>query len=135
MTNLPEDVIADLLPAYFSGEASAATRAVVDAHFAAHPQFARAARASQRADVALPPVDAADDSHEAIRRVRKHLRRRALLIALAVFCSVSPFAFIVKDQVLVYAMWRDAPAMAACYAVTALAAWAALWLSKRANAA
>jgi len=133
--NLPEDVIVDLLPAYFAGEASPATRAIVDSHFAAHPQFAQAVRAAQTAQVDLPRIDAAGEDHEAIRRVRKNLRRRALLVALAIFCSISPFTFMVKDQSLVYFMWRDAPAVAACYVAVALAAWLALWISNRANAA
>lgn len=133
--NFSEDVIVDLLPAYFSGEASAATRAVVDSYFAAHPQFARAARAAQTGGIELPRIDAADEGHETIRRVRKALRRRGLLIALAIFCSVSPFTFMVKDQSLVYFMWRDAPAVAACYVAVALAAWIGLWISNRANAA
>jgi hypothetical protein len=34
------DVIVDLLPVYFSGEASAATRALVDDYFARDPAFA-----------------------------------------------------------------------------------------------
>lgn len=135
--NLPEDVIVDLLPAYFSGEASAATRAIVDTHFAAHPQFAQAMRAAQGA-AGLPRIDAAgaaDDGREAIRRVRKALRRRGLLIALAIFCSISPFTFMVKEQSLVYFMWRDAPAVAGCYIAVALAAWTGLWMSRRAAAA
>lgn len=129
--HLPEDVIVDLLPAYFAGEASPASRAIVDAYFAAHPQFAQAMRAAQTTSPDLPPIDPVDGGHDAIQRVRKHLRRRALLIALAIFCTVSPFTFMVKEQELVYFMWRDAPATAACYTAVALAAWLGLWMTNR----
>jgi hypothetical protein len=36
---LEREVIVDLLPAYFSGEASAATRALVEEYFREHPDF------------------------------------------------------------------------------------------------
>ena len=41
--NLEREVIVDLLPAYFSGEASAATRALVEDYFRQHPEFEKPA--------------------------------------------------------------------------------------------
>jgi anti-sigma factor RsiW len=41
--NVTRNVIFDLLPAYFSGEASAETRALVEEFFATDPEFARMA--------------------------------------------------------------------------------------------
>jgi hypothetical protein len=44
MTEVTRDVISDLLPVYFSGEASEQTRRFVDAYFERDSEFARMAR-------------------------------------------------------------------------------------------
>lgn len=129
--NLPEDVIVDLLPSYFADEASPATRAIVDDYFAAHPRFAQAMRAAHSLE--LPDPGVGDGGKEALRRVRRRLKSRSLLFALALFCSVTPFAFIFEDGVLRYLMWRDAPLTALCYASVGLIAWGALWFVDRAD--
>jgi len=125
--HLPEDVIVDLLPAYFAGDASPASRAIVDAYFAAHPAFADAMRASQGAGDAVPDIAPNDRGHEAVRRVRKKVRQRSLLMALAIFCSMAPLTFVARDGQLAYLMLRDAPVTALCYAIVAAIAWLALW--------
>ena len=43
---LEREVIIDLLPAYFSGEASAATRALVEDFFRENPDFEKSARSA-----------------------------------------------------------------------------------------
>ena len=43
---LEREVIIDLLPAYFSGEASAATRALVEDYFRENPDFEKSARSA-----------------------------------------------------------------------------------------
>ena len=57
LPELPREVLLDLLPAYASGEASAATRALVEAHLAKDPELARRLReasALPRAGAGLP---------------------------------------------------------------------------------
>jgi heme/copper-type cytochrome/quinol oxidase subunit 4 len=46
--NVTRDVMNDLLPLYFSGEASAGTRALVEQYFREHPEFEREARGAAR---------------------------------------------------------------------------------------
>ena len=133
--HLPESVMIDLLPSYFAGESSAATRALVDAYFDAHPAFAQAMRATQGARLDLPKIAVHDHGQEAIRRVRKSLQWRAVLMALAVCCSVAPFTVILKDQSVVYFMWRDAPAASLIYTGIAAGLWGLVWRSQRANPA
>ena len=43
---LEREVIIDLLPAYFSGEASAATRTLVEDFFRENPDFEKSARSA-----------------------------------------------------------------------------------------
>jgi heme/copper-type cytochrome/quinol oxidase subunit 4 len=46
--NVTRDVMNDLLPLYFSGEASADTRVLVEEYFREHPEFEREARGAAR---------------------------------------------------------------------------------------
>lgn len=131
MTTLHEDVILDLLPAYFTDEASAASRAIVDAYFEAHPQFARTVRATQMAITQVPGAASSNGAHAAIKSVKQQLRWRSALIAAGIFCTISPFTFIFNDQRVVYFMWRDSPLAASFYTVAALLAWLMLWFSTR----
>jgi hypothetical protein len=126
MTNLPEEVILDLLPLYFAGEASTASAELVDSYFEAHPHFARTMRAVHNSSPQVPGNAAPNEGHAAIRRVKMHMIARAVLIAIGVFCTISPFTFIYANQQLKYFMWRDAPASAAAYAGVAALTWIAL---------
>jgi hypothetical protein len=131
MTKLHEDIIVDLLPLYFAGEASAASGALIEAYFAEHPQFAKAARLAQQSSIVMPAVAVSSEGTLAIKRIRSLLRWRAALIALAIFCTISPFSFFYNDNRLHYFMWRDSPAMALTYAAVAAAAWIAAFLLGR----
>lgn len=131
MINLDEDVILDLLPLYFGGDASAASRAIVEAYFEEHPQFARTVRAAQ-VNVPRVPGDASPNSgHAAISRVKRQLKWRSGLVAIAIFCSIAPFTSIFDSGHVVYFMWRDAPLTASVYAGVAALVWIAVWLSAR----
>ena len=129
--NLHEDVIIDLLPVYFSDEASAASREMVDAYFEAHPQFAKTVRAAQMHVTHIPGNASANGGHDTIKRIKTQLKWRSFLIAAGIFCTVAPFTFIFENDHVVYFMWRDAPVTAAFYAGVAVLAWLWLWLSGR----
>ena len=131
MIHLDEDVILDLLPVYFAGEASAASRGVIEAYFEAHPQFAQAVSAIQAQTPLVPGAAAPNGGHVAIKRVKRQLRWRAVLMAIAIFCSISPFTFIYHSGRLLFFTWRDAPLTAAVYAGIAAVAWITLLLSIR----
>jgi hypothetical protein len=134
MMNLHEDVILDLLPVYYAGEASQASRDIVDAYFEAHPQFAKTVRAAQMHVTHVPGNASANGGQVAIKRVKAQLKWRSMLTAAAIFFSIAPFTFIFDSDHIVYFMWRDAPLTAAFYAGAAALAW--LWLllaARRAN--
>ena len=129
-----QDVIVDLLPVYFAGEASVASGDLIEAYFAAHPPFARAMRAAQANSAPIPAHASGDDGKMAIKRIRSHLRWRSGLIGIAIFCSIMPFSFLVENNVMRYVMLRDAPATALMYAAAAAMAWiAVLIFSRRTN--
>jgi hypothetical protein len=99
---------------------------LVEAYFAAHPQFAKAMRAAQMNSVSIPPTGSANGGKVAIRRIRSHLRWRAGLMAIALFCSIAPFSFIFENDHVRYAMLRDSPATALAFAGAAAIAWIAM---------
>jgi hypothetical protein len=126
-----EDVILDLLPLYFGGDASAASRAMIEAYFEEHPRFAQEVRAAQANVPGVPGTAAPNGGHAAITRIKAQLKWRSAQIALAIFCSIAPFTFVFDNGRVVYFMWRDAPLTASVYAGVALIAWIAVWLSAR----
>jgi ferric-dicitrate binding protein FerR (iron transport regulator) len=84
--DLTRDVVTDLLPLYFSGEASADTHALVEAYFARDPEFEQAARRLV-ASVTVPksPPASADDEQEkrTLIRARSLVRKKNLVLGFA----------------------------------------------------
>jgi len=88
--DVPREVVLDLLPVYASGEASAATRALVEAHLAKDADLARRldeARALPRLAPALPP----DLELRALRRTRGALALQRWLFGLAIAFTALTF--------------------------------------------
>jgi len=81
---ITRDVILDLWPVYEAGEASADTRALVEAFLAEDPEFGRLIREerrdlmSQNESIALPP----DQEQAALRTTQTLLKRRMQFLAV-----------------------------------------------------
>jgi hypothetical protein len=124
---ITQDVIRDLMPAYFSGEASADTRALVEEFLAGDPalkhEFERAAKEML---TPVPVTLSPDHEKKTIDRVRWLLRLRSLLVALTFFFIAIPFSFSFS-QAGVHWIWGDLPR--AIYGFAGLAfAIGLLWL-------
>jgi hypothetical protein len=89
-------VVLDLWPAYAAGEASADTRALVDAFLREDPEFARQLQADPFAglDVPAPPPDG---EVRALARVRRRLTGFRPLLFLAMLFTAQAFGRIVAD--------------------------------------
>jgi hypothetical protein len=124
--NITRDVVIDLLPVYESGEASADTRALVDAFLARDEEFARIVRAARRSNPVLPPAlePGADVERTALNETLRALRKKRWTHALALFCTLVPFTFTFSGTNLTFFMLRDRPE-----AVAFLVPAAALWWS------
>ncbi|HEX5257145.1 MAG TPA: hypothetical protein VFW35_00015 [Sphingomicrobium sp.] len=100
-----ENVVRDLVPLYFDGEASADSRALVEKWFASDPDFARSARKQSDAMGSLASVDAGAVSEESVRKALQRARKIILVrevslglagalslffIAVAAFLALSP---------------------------------------------
>jgi len=121
--NIDQDIICDLYPLYHAGEASTATQALVEAYFAAHPEFARLMRESQETRLDIPAAVTGASAHAPIRRIQKLLRWRSASMALAIACSLLPFSFVFNNGNLVWFLLRDAPQAAHLSIAVAVAAW------------
>jgi len=102
------EVIIDLLPAYFSGEASAATRALVEDYFREHPEFEKTARSANRPLESLKvPVAALDEAKAKLvfERARQITEIRSSMLWLAVCFTLMLGLFRIQDGKIVWIMW------------------------------
>lgn len=134
MTIPHEDVVIDLLPLYFTGDASDASRTLVDAYFAAHPDFARTMRAAHLSRPVLPATVGAQGDKIALKRIRTRLRWRYGLMSVAIFCSLVPLSFIYDKGEFRFLMVRDATATAMVYIAVAAILWVAVYILGRRTA-
>ncbi len=122
--NVTKDVIADLLPLYEAGEASADTRALVEAYLKEHPGTLKPASI----DAMLKSEPAALPERErraALERTRSLLKLRTVLFALALGCNLMTFSFAFSGDGVSWFMWRDAPGMAGVLLVSSMGFWLA----------
>lgn len=97
--NVTRDVITDLWPVYADGEASADTRALVEAFLRQDPGFARLLQDRGVEDLRHQDVGrpAPDREARALRRTKRLLHGWDWLLFLAIFFSCSAFGRIVSD--------------------------------------
>ena len=120
------EVIVDLLPAYFSGEASAATRALVEDYFRQDPEFEKTARGAGSPLQGLKvPAAALDDAREklALERARQVTEARSAFLWLAVCFTLILLSFRIHDQRIVFIMWDKRPLLGMVFAAVAVYNW------------
>ena len=120
------DVIIDLLPAYFSGEASAATRALVEDFFRQDPEFEKTARAANSPMESLKvPVAALDQAREklALERARQVTQTRSGFFWMAICFSLLLLLFRFSDHKLVWIMWTNSPTLGFTFSAVAIFFW------------
>ena len=106
--NLEREVIVDLLPAYFSGEASAATRALVEGYFLQNPDFEKSARSAGGALESLkaaPPRLDSEREKLALERARLVTETRSSFFWLAVLSTLMLFLFRIQNGKIIWIVW------------------------------
>ena len=95
--NISREVVTDLLPVYFSGEASNDTKSLVEDYFRENPDFERLARSAgtplETLRAARPIAPSAEREKRDLESVVWGLRRRNWLFGLSLFLTLSPFWF------------------------------------------
>ena len=109
---LEREVIIDLLPAYFSGEASAATRRLVEEFFRENPDFEKSARSAasplESLKAAPPKRDAGLDAEReklALERARLVTETRSSFFWLAVISTLMLFLFRIQNGKIIWIVW------------------------------
>lgn len=121
MLNVTRDVVADLWPVYESGEATADTRALVDAFLASDPAFAAKLRATPAMNP-LPDVRP-ETKLAALKRTRDLVQGNAWLRGLRLFALVIT-VFAIK-RILDDTTWNVSPRVFIADATMATIAWTA----------
>jgi hypothetical protein len=110
--NITREVVADLLPIYFSGEASSDTKSLVEEYFRDHPDFERMARSAGTPVETLrtaPPVAAGSEQEKRdLESVRCGLDRRKWLFGVSLFLTLSQLSFYFTHGHLVSLLAGDA---------------------------
>jgi len=95
--NVTRDLITDLLPAYFSGEASGDTKALVEDYFRQNPDFERIARSAttplETLRAAIPIAADSEKEKRELESVLWGLRRRQWLFGLSLFFTLIPLSY------------------------------------------
>lgn len=123
---ITKDIILDLLPAYFSGEASKETVAIVENFFADHPDFAAEAQ-KLKTDLLpneIPQTLTPEDEMKALKKTRSLIRLRSIFLPIAIFFTLLPFSFVASsERGLVMLVLRDFPGAAIVFGSIALICW------------
>lgn len=131
--NVTRDVIRDLLPVYYSGEASDDTKSLVDDFLAKDASFASLVKDGERAASQLgaserdPASRVLSGEAAAFNATKRALRKRTTYLAAALVFTVWPLSFSFGDQrgQGVTFVFKDAPAVALAMWVAAIVFWVA----------
>jgi anti-sigma factor RsiW len=129
--NVTREVILDLLPVYLSGEASPATRALVEEHIKQDAELAQRIRLLLADDFAkaLPPVLAPEVELRSLRRARRLLGWQRWVFGLGITFSAlslsSEFSFAGGHLREFHSLLRDYPAEFGLCLVLGMACWIA----------
>ena len=105
---LEREVIIDLLPAYFSGEASAATRTLVEEFFRENPEFEKSARSAAgplESLKAAPPRLDPEKEKMALERARLVTETRTSFFWLGVISTLMLFLFRIQNGKVIWIVW------------------------------
>ena len=118
------DVVTDLLPLYFSDEASPDTKQLVESFFREDPEFARLAKEKiqlrfEEFNMQLPVQQEA----ETLARTKRAIRLRSWVMAFAIWFTLVPFTYADISGKPKFFMWRDATVVAACSQALGIVLW------------
>ena len=111
--NVTREVVTDLLPIYFSGEASGDTKVLVEDYFRQDPDFERIARSAAAPlgtlRAAAPIAAGSEKEKRDLESVRWGLQWRKVLFGVSLFLTLVPLSFDFTHGHIVSLMIRDAP--------------------------
>jgi len=131
--NVTREVILDLMPVYLAGDASPATRSLVEEYLRQNPDL----RVQIAEDLpGVPPASPPPDLElRTLRRTRRLLGKQRWLFAAALLFTLLPFAsdFRIENGRLTDARFYglEHPVLAILFLILGLACWTAYYLLRR----
>jgi len=128
---ITRDVIIDLLPLYFSGEASTDTKDLVNTYFNQNPDFAKEAKKSSEKIITndIPTNLTKEDEMESLNKTKKRIKLQSFLIGFAIFFTIAPFSFAHMDDKL-YVLLLDSPMTALIYGSIGILFWISYFIAR-----
>jgi len=121
------------LPAYFSGEASAATRALVEGYFREDPEFEKFARSAggPLESLKVAPLSLDPEKEKlALERARLAVETRSTFLWMAIFFTLMLLLFRVQDHKIVWVFWENA-SRGVVFAAVAAFLWVMYFLTRK----
>jgi len=132
---ITNNVILDLLPPYYAGEASEDTKKLIENYFDEYPEFAKEVKELSQKQLPedIPLLLKPEDEMIVLRKTKRLLKLRSSLLALAIFCTALPFAFgdVSWSKIEgVHWLWTNFPLGAILSGLIGLASWVGYILIK-----
>jgi anti-sigma factor RsiW len=132
-TTITRDIITDLLPVYLSGEASAETKALVEAYIKNNPEFAQFVKQESRATFSgRIASEAPDREMVALRRAKRRIQKKTWHLVLAIFFTFTTFAFSIEPTGITWT-WEVSPLLTLGLGAVAVLFWIAYFQTNRAS--
>jgi anti-sigma factor RsiW len=135
--NVTREVIVDLLPVYLSGEASAATKELVESYMKQDPELAQRLRSQwvENLDKAVPAALPPELELKAFRRTKTLLGRQRWLMGFAIFFTAVGLSFEATFQGIHLTrfrlwLWESPAELGLCLAL-AVVFWAGYFMLRR----
>ncbi|MCK5034182.1 MAG: hypothetical protein KAS18_11125 [Calditrichia bacterium] len=128
---LTNDVIIDLLPLYFSSEASEDTKTLVNTYFEQNPEFAEEAKKSSEQIITndIPITLTKEDEMKTLNKTKKFIRLRSWLLGFAIFFTLAP-ASVAHIDGRTYWFAFEAPLTALGYALIGAIFWLSYFITR-----
>ncbi len=132
-----QNVIMDLLPVYFTGEASPDTKDLIEDFVRENPEVSAAVEqqrrefSGQRKLFESAGTPSADHELRTLARTRSLMERQKWSMAFALMLSAFPFSFVFSGSHLTFVLMRDQPLLAALLWCGAAILWAQYFLARR----
>lgn len=111
--NITRDVMTDLLPVYFSGEASEDTKQLVENYFRENPDFERIARRAatplEELRRAAPVRAEAEREKCDLQWARQEFLRRRMFFGVALLFTFAPLMTVLRDGRVVWTAFLNNP--------------------------
>jgi len=129
--DLNRDVMNDLMVVYLSGEASAATRTLVEGYAREHPDYAALLRSSESVAAGTAVEPPKEVEMKSLRMTRQHILLRSLFLGTSIAFTLMPFTFVFRGREITFLLYRDVPGLGVAFWSLAAASWVACYVMHR----